>query len=741
MTLDPGSNLDVEVMADMNPKTASRSGVLGVVLAVTAAMVTAVPPQAGAAPSRLLVDLAANTGALRYGATGFLYGLGDEGIPNQTMLAALRPQVTAQKAPDGLQHPNGDALKIAPMFKRAGGREIQIYMQDVYANWPYENLGIGDYLSKVDVMVRKVVADPHRSSYVYVPFNEPDGIWYSNELRGRFLADWKTVYQRIRSIDPGARIAGPGFASYRSADLRAFLTFTRDNGVLPDVMAWHELGDDFYTSWQDHFDDYRGIERSLGVSPRQISINEYGRSSGDLGVPGNLVQFVAKFEASKVDGCLAYWTTAGGLNDLVTRNNQATGAWWLYKWYGELTGHTVAVTPPSPGGSLQGVAALDAAKQQARVVFGGNNPGSGTYDTNVVVRGLGSAPYLGSTVHATVWGVDGSGANPSAGPYVVAEGDFASSGGQVTIPLTGLKGTSAYHVVVAPNKDLSAVGPSSRYQAEYARTDGSARVTHGGNSGYSGTYFVEGYGASTNASTKFVVTVPADGYYNLGLRYSAGPYSGAPANRSVRLRLNGTDLTDRALPGTPDWNTWNTATTKVFLPAGISQVEVNAYAGDDRDAVNLDHLDVTPATGTVTTYEAEAAGNALGGTAVRVDDGAASGGRYVGWVGAGAANTLGFTGVTVPSAGRYRMVVGYANAEVKGDHAYNNNIVDRGADIKVNGGASKRVYFRNTFGWSNYHTTVVDVDLVAGANTITFGNASSGYAPNIDLIRIAAPIG
>ncbi|GAA4708823.1 hypothetical protein GCM10023263_55270 [Phytohabitans rumicis] len=696
---------------------------------------------AHAAPSTLLVDLAAGTGALRYGATGFLYGLGDEGIPTETMLAALRPQVTAQKAPDGLQHPNGDALKIAPMFKRAGGREIQIYMQDIYQQWPYENLGIADYLAKVDTMTRKVVADPYRSSYVYVPFNEPDLMWYSGNLSG-LLADWRTVFQRIRSIDSAARIAGPNFASYRSADLRTFLTYARDNGVLPDVMTWHELGNDFYTDWHNHYSDYRAIETSLGISPRPININEYGRSSGDLGVPGNLVQYVAKFEASKVDGCLAYWTTAGGLNDLVTRNNQATGGWWLYKWYGELTGNTVAVTPPAPGGSLQGVAALDAAKKQARIVFGGNNPASGTYDTNVVVQGLGSASYLGTTVHATVWGVDNSGLNPSTGPYLVAEGDYVSSGGQVTIPLTALKGASAYQVIVTPNTDLSVAGAASRYQAEYARIDGTARVTYGTNTGYSGTYFVEGYGASTTASTKFVVTVPSDGYYNLGLRYSAGPYTGASANRSVRLRLNGSDLADVALPGTANWNTWNTVTTKVFLPAGISRVEANAYATDDRDAVNLDYLDVAATTGTVTTYQAEASGNTRGGTAVVVSDSAASGGQYVGWIGAGAANTLRFNSVTAATAGRYRLVIGYANGELgSGATNYNSNIVDRYADISVNGGTARRHYFRNTLGWSIYRTTVVDVDLAAGANTITFANASTGYAPNIDLIQIAAPVG
>jgi hypothetical protein len=711
--------------------------IAGVTALLVALSATLPPVTAAAAPSQLTVDLSVNTGALRYGATGFLYGLGDEGIPNETMLAAIKPQVAAQKAPDGLQHPNGDALRVAPMFKRAGGRHIEIYMQDIYPNWPYDNLGINDYLSKVDTIARKVVADPNRTFYVYVPFNEPDLIWYGGQLTGRFLTDWRTVVQRIKSIDPGARIAGPGFSSYRSGELRAFLTFARDNNVLPDIVTWHELGNDFFANWNSHYNDLRAIESSLGISPRPITIDEYARQNGDLGVPGNLVQYVAKFEASKVDACLAYWTTAGGLNDLVTRNNQATGGWWLYKWYGELTGNTVAVTPPSTGGSLQGLAALDPAKQQARVIFGGNNPTSGTYDTNIVVRGTSS---LGSTVHATVWGVDSSGTNPSSGPFLVTEGDYTASGGQVTVPLTGLRGTAAYHIILTPNKDLSTVGGASRYQAEYARTDGSARVTYGSNTGYSGTYFVEGYGASTNASTKFVVTVPSDGYYNVGLRYSAGPYSGAPANRSIRLRLNGSDLTDLALPGTADWNTWNTVTAKVFLPAGISRLEVNAYAGDDRDAINVDYVDVNATTGTINSYEAEAGGNTLSGAAVRASNSGASGGQHVGFIGAGAGNTLRFNNVNVPTAGRYRLVVAYANAEVVGNHQYNNNIVDRGADISVNGGASRRVYFRNTLSWTTFRTTVVDVDLAAGNNTITFANASA-YAPDIDLIRIAAPIG
>lgn len=714
-----------------------RTWSIATVAAVTASLLSAAP--AHSASPQLVVDLATNTGALRYGATGFLYGLGDDGIPNDTMLAALKPQVTAQKAPDGLQHPNGDALKIAPLFKRTGGKDIQVYMQDVYGQWPYENLGISDYLAKVDTMTRKIVADPYRTSYVYVPFNEPDGIWYSGNLAG-LQNDWKLVYQRIRSIDPGARIAGPNYSYYHAAHYRSFMTWAKANNVLPDVVTWHELGNDFFTNWYNHYNDYRSIETSLGISARPISINEYGRSSGDLGVPGNLVQFVSRFENSKVDGCLAYWTSAGTLNDLVTRNNQATGGWWLYKWYGELTGNTVVVTPPTQNGSLQGLAALDPARRQARVIFGGAPNVNDTYAADVVVKGLGAAPYLGTTVHATVWGVNTSGLNASPGPYLVKEGDFVSSGGQVTIPLTGLNGAAAYHVIVTPNTDLSAAS-STRYEAEYARTAGTAAITYGSGTGYSGTYFVEGYGASSTASTQFVVTAPSNGYYNLGLRYSAGPYTGAPAARSIRLNLNGSQLTTLALPGTANWNTWNTVTRKVFLPAGVNRINVDAYTGDDADAVNIDYLDVAATTGTITAYEAESSANTRGGTAVVASNGAASGGQYVGYVGNGAANTLQFNNVNATAAGRYRVVVSYANGELgPGASNYNTNVVDRYADVSVNGGAARRTYFRNTLGWSNFWTTVVDVDLAAGANTIRFGN-SSWYAPDLDRIQVAAALG
>src|SRR5918996_4058306 len=108
----------------------------------------------------LLIDLSAKTGTIKYGASGFLYGLGNDGIPSVNMLAPLKPQVAAQKPEGGPQHPNGDALNVSDTYKAAGGKEIEIYLQDIFAEWPYEYIGMEDYLARVEGIVRQVVASP-----------------------------------------------------------------------------------------------------------------------------------------------------------------------------------------------------------------------------------------------------------------------------------------------------------------------------------------------------------------------------------------------------------------------------------------------------------------------------------------------------------------------------------------------------------------------------------------------------
>ncbi|NMA67371.1 MAG: carbohydrate-binding protein [Clostridiaceae bacterium] len=547
-----------------------------------------------------------------------------------------------------------------------------------------------------------------------------------------------TVYQKIRSIDPTAKIAGLNYRWYDSTVYKNWLIFCKNNDCLPDIVTWHELQNSFFSGWYSFVSDYRSIEASIGISPRPISINEYGRHGNvDLGIPGQMIQWITRFENSKVDACRAYWTPAGDLNQLVTENNKANGDWWLYKWYGELTGNTVTVTPPTQNGSLQGICALDSSKKQARVLFGGSSG-----NTDIVIKGFGSAPYFGNSVHVMVWGVDktellSSFGNyaASSGPYHKQEGDYTISNGQITVTVNGINAQSAYFMIITPNKDLSPANIPGRYEAEYATLSGQA-ILGDVETNYSGTGYAQGFGGTNNAAVTYVISVPKDGYYNVKLRYSAGPYPGAPATRYVQMKINDVFLKNVQCNQTANWSTWADANTTVFLQGGINRITFSAYTSDESDCVNQDYIDVAPGSGVITSYEAEASGNTLTGTAVPSADSAASGGYVVGWIGNGSGNTLQFNNVNVPAAGRYRMVVRYANFEYTHDNEF--QIVNRKADITVNGVLQKSgIYFRNTYGWNNYYTTVIDLNLNAGNNTIKFSN-SSAFAPNIDKITIAA---
>jgi hypothetical protein len=668
---------------------------------------------------KLLIDLSARTGPIKHGATGFLYGLGKAEIPSINMLTPLKPQVAAQKPEGGLQHPNGDALNVSETYRVAGGREIEIYIQDVYPNWPYDPISMVDYLGKVEQVVRQVVASPNHSMFSYVPFNEPDQIWYNKaDKKQVFFDDWQTVYRYIKSIDPSARIVGPNFANYDSACYRDFMAFASRNDCLPDVISWHELNDDFFGGWYNRYNDFRSVESSLGLPAREICINEYCRIKGDLGIPGQLIQWMTRFEDSKVDACLAYWTDAGSLNNLVTRDhhNQATGAWWLYRWYGGLTGDTVKVTPPDFNAEgLQGLATLDDAKKQIRILLGGC-----AGDVQLLVTGFEAAPYFDGKVHTAVWVAEHTGLNPSPDPALILEDNFALHAGQVFITLENLENTSAYQVILTPIKAVQSPQPNL-YPAVYADLSGNAIIT------YADCASVE---LRPGGCTNFVVTAQKNGFYEIN------PTFATVTDGKLRLLLNGLSLTDISLPLMTNQG------LNVFLIAGINRI---AFETISEAAIHLLALEISPGGGLVTSYEAESAQNILGGAVAVVTDPAASGGKYVGAIGNGETNFLEFGDILAPQSGRYRMVVHFSNAEFHGGHSYNSQVVDLYADLRVNGGSAQRVYFRNTFAWDNYQTRVVDVTLQAGRNTIKFFNSDSGdLAPHIDKIEIVAiytPIG
>ncbi len=148
-------------------------------------------------------------------------------------------------------------------------------------------------------------------------------------------------------------------------------------------------------------------------------------------------------------------------------------------------------------------------------------------------------------------------------------------------------------------------------------------------------------------------------------------------------------------------------------------------AGSPAQAVFDDFTVDAGAGGGLTSYEAEAPADVLAGGASVASCGACSGGSKVGFVGSGA--TLTFTGVTVPAAGTYPVVIAYLDGSDAG----------RSATVSVNGGPPQTVKFTPTGDFSTVGTISVPLPLAAGANTIEFANPTD-FTPDFDRILVPA---
>jgi hypothetical protein len=581
-----------------------------------------------AAAETLRVDLGSSTGAFYGGATGILYGLGDHGVPSQDLIAGMRPRTISQKAPDGEQHPNGDALVVADDFFAAGGTDVHIYAQDVYSAWPYQDLGIDDYLARLRPQLDKVAKRPDRDRFVWTIFNEPDGIWYSDwaKKKDKFLADWTKAYRLVKSVLPNARIAGIGETHYRPDHLRDLLTYAKANNVLPDVTTWHELGPDSLATYRDHYQNYRALERELGISPRPININEYSNRR-DTSVPGQMIQWISMLEDTKVDGQMAYWSLAGNLSDQAVRAGRANAGWWLTKWYADLSGNTVRVTPPKPNtrDTLQGLAALNRDDAKATVLLGGT-----ANAVDVAVTGLDWRVFglqVDVRVAKTTWsGYEGDAQQPP----VVAASRVNVVDGKATITVPGGDPLAAYQVIITRGGLGAAPTPTAPWQASYEAESGTVQkatvYTQDDGSGswdMAMRYTASGrkdVGSMNNPASSVTVdvTVPRDGKYRLGVFYGTNSFVGQQA-----LYVDDAHVANLTFPATLNWVYRGRLDTPVALTKGKHRISLRTsgpagFLGGASD-VTLDRFDLTETTGPDTTVYALVDSRRTGGA---VDHGA-----------------------------------------------------------------------------------------------------------------------
>ena len=315
---------------------------------------------AARAPMVLAVDVSKPIKAVDHAASGSLYGIADEGWPDDRWIAGVKPKMFTQPPPGATHKPNGepapvgDTLKVWPVAKR-NGATVTIRLPDIFPSFPYVWQGDDYWYGQVERMVRARLASGADNIYGYEIWNEPQWTW--NPAWGDFFEMWARTYKLIRSIDPNTPIIGPSYDRDYEVGLRPFLTAAVASDTVPEIVSWHELGPITGLQVETHVQQYRALERELGVGPLPISINEYG-SPRDAGVPGWLTRFVSKLERARVDTAnLAFWHKPGRLADLLVPKGggsgpayeaDPTGNYWLYKWYADMTGSMVSVTPPAP---------------------------------------------------------------------------------------------------------------------------------------------------------------------------------------------------------------------------------------------------------------------------------------------------------------------------------------------------------------------------------------------------------
>ena len=604
----------------------------------------------GAPTQRASAHLAARTAPVHGGATGMLYGLVEPGVPGAALLAGVRPRTVAQKSPGGLQHPGGDALELLDGFVAAGGEDVYVYVQDALTRWPYEEVGIGAYLQVLRDAVRATAGHPERDRLVWVPFNEPDWIWYADWSpagRDRFLADWDAAVAVIRAEHPGGRIAGPNEADYHPRRVRDLLTHAQRHGTLPDVIAWHELQPRTMETYRAHHAHLRALEAELGLDPAPVNIDEYGNRR-DMSVPAQLLLWAEAFETTQVDADLAYWTLAGNLDDHAVGAARPNAGWWLLHWYASLRGSTVATTVPHPGvrDSLRVLAAVDD-DGAATALVGGTAD-----DVELTVSGLApGARYRQRTAVVTWSGYQGV----LEAPSVVGDGLVtAGPDGVAVVRLAGGDPTAVHRVDLLPAGAAAGSGDGpgpwlTTVGVDPARVASGELVRHGDDpQHYHGTGPVSVLAlAPGQGSVAFDVTVPADGEYAVGVGYGT---AGVPA--SARLRVDGGAAHALHLPATLEPRYTARVDVPVRLTAGSHTVEVS---GADVPLA-VDHVRVRAVVRGPARYDAVLARRTPGVTAS---------GAWEVAVPAGAGLTF---FVVAPQAGTYAVrVVGDGAAELRVD--------------------------------------------------------------------------
>lgn len=541
----------------------------------------------------LAVDASVSMGAVSSRASGYLYGVAQSNVPDKAMTESIDIASVSQKVIGGLQHPIGDVDNVSSALDNCD--YITVYLQDCFDTWYYCHDEIwnlrkaGEYdhmdfvrnrfLPQVEENVKLLSEKDYADKLVYCIYNEADnGVWFGtmsddgtwlmfdDAAKQRFCQAWKETYDLVKSIHPDAKIGGPGNCDYDNYEIKDFLAFCKENNCIPDVMIYHELGEKSAFYWQDHVDDYRKIEKELGIAELPIIVTEYG-TMYECGAPADMLHYVTAIENSGVYANMAYWRLANNLNDTAADNNSPNSNWWLFRWYADMEGDlletkTVDVLHSDFANVIKygydrfhydgftGIASLAEDKDEISVICGGCD-----YSGSVVLKNL-DETALGKKVNVRIECVYFEGLSGIVTkPYIVREYTDSVTFGNLKIKLDEIDPTAVYHITVTPS-DEEVNFKNNNLPVRYEFENG---VRSGGCYTYDSAYATTGelngmVGGLENEGDSVAVTfdIPQSGYYDLSLIYGNSNDGITPDDRKDTVAIMSIDGTeeDVAFPNT-----------------------------------------------------------------------------------------------------------------------------------------------------------------------------------------------
>ena len=546
----------------------SKSRKIIVIISLILAVIVTLPVYMGACAGLFMptvrFDAENLTGEVTNGASGYLYGIAEDGVPSHNMVESLDVSSVSAKTQGGLQHPIGEVGDVAPSILRTGHCDyIVVYLQDMFSTWYYADGDITEmkkngtydwkvfltetYFPLVEQSINEMKDAEYADKLVYCIFNECDnGVWFgewatdgengwhdwNEQGQQNFYEAWKMTYDYVKSLDPEAVIGGPGNYEYSSWKTDEFLKFTSENNCTPEVIIYHELGDRSIYDWEVNVKDLKTIEEKYGIDPETpIIITEYGRMQ-DNGNPCTMLKYIVRTENTKVYSNQAYWLFADNLCSTCADYNTPNSAWWVYRWYTSMQGQTMAseiddILHSDLGKAVKekrelryqqfmGLGTITEEKDKLSILVSGAD-----YEGRVVVENLKNTALYGKTVQIKVEAVTYQGILGKV--YEPEEVKIYSEkcGKNLSVSLD-MEEDTAYRITVTPavkTEEFTNDNLFVRSEAEHGTLTGdaytydSAYATTGEEMGMVGGMEKEGDGVEMK------INVPEDGKYELRLIY------------------------------------------------------------------------------------------------------------------------------------------------------------------------------------------------------------------------------